>query len=324
MVSHNTPKAGNPDLRVLVYEGAGSQPLDTQQRFDAIKTLLEGGYAVTRATGEGDVAAHDDRTLVVFGRFDSELPPQMSRAGLATDVELHVHQVEESHCADDLLHTAEQVRQAQPHPDQKNDNQPGQWKPWFPVIDFDRCTNCMQCLSFCLFDVYGVDENETIQVQNNTNCKTDCPACSRVCPEVAILFPKYRNGPINGDEINNDDVKREQMKVDISSLLGGDIYDALKNRSIKAKSRFAKERDEDKALKERLRCLKKLTEDELTDTAIEAYYELGRISMQTAGARFIALALDPPDDLFGKVVEARRSEERRVGKECRSRWSPYH
>src|SRR3989475_12856583 len=27
-----------------------------------------------------------------------------------------------------------------------------------------------------------------------------------------------------------------------------------------------------------------------------------------------------PDDLYRK----RRSEERRVGKECRSRWSPYH
>src|SRR3712207_9225928 len=26
----------------------------------------------------------------------------------------------------------------------------------------------------------------------------------------------------------------------------------------------------------------------------------------------------------GKEVRARRSEERRVGKECRSRWSPYH
>ena len=26
----------------------------------------------------------------------------------------------------------------------------------------------------------------------------------------------------------------------------------------------------------------------------------------------------------GKVVSAERSEERRVGKECRSRWSPYH
>ena len=26
----------------------------------------------------------------------------------------------------------------------------------------------------------------------------------------------------------------------------------------------------------------------------------------------------------GKLEEFRRSEERRVGKECRSRWSPYH
>ena len=30
-------------------------------------------------------------------------------------------------------------------------------------------------------------------------------------------------------------------------------------------------------------------------------------------------------ELFGrKVLPAARSEERRVGKECRSRWSPYH
>ena len=28
--------------------------------------------------------------------------------------------------------------------------------------------------------------------------------------------------------------------------------------------------------------------------------------------------------LFGDVFERVRSEERRVGKECRSRWSPYH
>src|SRR2546425_8859089 len=27
---------------------------------------------------------------------------------------------------------------------------------------------------------------------------------------------------------------------------------------------------------------------------------------------------------FYRVVSGRRSEERRVGKECRSRWSPYH
>ena len=27
---------------------------------------------------------------------------------------------------------------------------------------------------------------------------------------------------------------------------------------------------------------------------------------------------------YGQVAEEIRSEERRVGKECRSRWSPYH
>ena len=29
-------------------------------------------------------------------------------------------------------------------------------------------------------------------------------------------------------------------------------------------------------------------------------------------------------DIFEKMAEPLRSEERRVGKECRSRWSPYH
>jgi BRCT domain type II-containing protein len=48
------------------------------------------------------------------------------------------------------------------------------------------------------------------------------------------------------------------MKVDISALLGGDIYSMLKDRSMKAKSRFSKERDDDRALKERQRCMDKL------------------------------------------------------------------
>ena len=29
-------------------------------------------------------------------------------------------------------------------------------------------------------------------------------------------------------------------------------------------------------------------------------------------------------DTFRRYLEYKRSEERRVGKECRSRWSPYH
>jgi ferredoxin len=116
----------------------------------------------------------------------------------------------------------------------------------------------MQCLSFCLFDVYAVDQDARIEVRNNENCKTNCPACSRVCPEVAIMFPKYANGPINGAPVSESDLQREKMKVDISSLLGGDIYAALRNRSEQAKSRFSLERSPDKALAERKRCLDKL------------------------------------------------------------------
>lgn len=139
--------------------------------------------------------------------------------------------------------------------------QTGSWKPWFPVIDHSRCTNCMQCLSFCLFDVYGATKDGKIQVQKPANCKTDCPACSRVCPEVAIMFPKYKSGPINGEDVTAENEKRQAVRVDISALLGGDVYSLLRQRTSEARARFAKERDEKRALQERIRCLTKLKEE---------------------------------------------------------------
>ena len=43
-------------------------------------------------------------------------------------------------------------------------------------------------------------------------------------------------------------------------------------------------------------------------------------------AMFVAPSVGDVDTTVGGVVSgaAERSEERRVGKECRSRWSPYH
>ena len=72
------------------------------------------------------------------------------------------------------------------------------------------------------------------------------------------MFPKYKAGPINGAQVSENDVKREAMKIDISSLLGGDVYSSLRGRSQAAKERFSKERDSGKALAERKRCLTKL------------------------------------------------------------------
>src|SRR3712207_8449770 len=44
-----------------------------------------------------------------------------------------------------------------------------------------------------------------------------------------------------------------------------------------------------------------------------------------AGSAFAAVDVVPgPEGLDGRGAGAERSEERRVGEECRSRWSPYH
>jgi Pyruvate/2-oxoacid:ferredoxin oxidoreductase delta subunit len=232
----------SPALRIVLYEGSGAMPLDGAARFQTLSSLLERGFAVTSASGERAVAPADSSPAVVLGRFDGNVP-EVAGAKTRDISGLNPAQIA------DLVETARAETGAARH---------GEWKPWFPVIDYDRCTNCMQCLSFCLFGVYGVDGEKRIQVQNNDNCKTNCPACSRVCPEAAIMFPKYKAGPINGDVVSDADLNREKMKIDISALLGGDVYDMLRQRSEKAKSRFSKERDADKALAERQKCLVKL------------------------------------------------------------------
>ncbi len=68
---------------------------------------------------------------------------------------------------------------------------------WYPVIDKDRCTDCGKCHDFCLFGVYTYIDQE-IKVVNPQNCKNNCPACARMCPSKAIIFPKYDKSYING------------------------------------------------------------------------------------------------------------------------------
>lgn len=249
--------------RVILYEGKDSQSIPQTLRLELLVKLLDKGFTVSRSTDQGRLENLGHNNVVVLGIFDL---PTAQLGEQANNDELQIHDIRDK-SAETILDSINASLNKSPlgfpadgqnAPSAEQTAAPKRWKPWFPVIDFDRCTNCMQCLSFCLFDVYGVTKEGKIQVQNQTNCKTDCPACSRVCPEVAILFPKYKAGPINGDEVNTDDVRREAMKVDISALLGGDIYSLLRDRSEKAKSRFSKERDDDRALKERQRCLNKL------------------------------------------------------------------
>ena len=94
---------------------------------------------------------------------------------------------------------------------------------WYPVIDYSRCTNCMECVDFCLFGVYGVDDAGGVLVEQQDSCKKGCPACSRVCPANAIVFPGHKTPAIAGadGEVGN-------LKIDLSRLFGAAEGDPLK------------------------------------------------------------------------------------------------
>lgn len=108
---------------------------------------------------------------------------------------------------------------------------------WYPVIDFSRCTNCLECIDFCLFGVYGIDGQETILVEQPDNCRQGCPACSRVCPENAIIFPQHKTPTIAGSP----DVGGP-VKIDLSQLFGAP--DPGAPGAEKAVEVAARERDE--------------------------------------------------------------------------------
>jgi heterodisulfide reductase subunit A-like polyferredoxin len=125
------------------------------------------------------------------------------------------------------------------------------WPPWFPVIDYDRCRNCRQCLDFCLFGVYGTDADGRVTVAQPQRCKNKCPACARICPEAAIIFPKVSETPINGAAIDDEEVMRANIKVNLDKMLGDDIYAALAERKKKRRQLLLREQNANRALDER-------------------------------------------------------------------------
>jgi NAD-dependent dihydropyrimidine dehydrogenase PreA subunit len=82
---------------------------------------------------------------------------------------------------------------------------------WYPVIDKERCTECGKCHDFCLFGVYVI-EKKKVRVAHPQNCKNNCPACARMCPNRAIIFPKYEKSPINGGMAVEETFHPEEME----------------------------------------------------------------------------------------------------------------
>lgn len=88
---------------------------------------------------------------------------------------------------------------------------------WYPVVDYTRCTHCLECLNFCLFGVFGLDETDSLLIEQPDACRAGCPACSRICPQGAIMFPQHNDPAIAGDA----KASLGGLKLDLSQLFSG-------------------------------------------------------------------------------------------------------
>lgn len=105
--------------------------------------------------------------------------------------------------------------------------------PWYPVIDRSRCTGCGTCLEYCLFSVYtpadAAAASERVRVSAPLHCKTGCPACARLCPEGALIFPFCSEPALNGEIAEPERRSRDALAAE----LGEDPLRLLAERRLK-------------------------------------------------------------------------------------------
>ena len=88
---------------------------------------------------------------------------------------------------------------------------------WYPIIDKSQCIACLECVNYCLFGVYAIDKDSRPFVDQPDSCRDGCPACARVCPSRAIMFPLYEERTIAGFE--------QEPASDINTLV--DLVDQI-------------------------------------------------------------------------------------------------
>jgi NAD-dependent dihydropyrimidine dehydrogenase PreA subunit len=94
---------------------------------------------------------------------------------------------------------------------------------WYPVIDDEVCVNCLECLNFCLFGVYDLNKDGRVFTAQPDQCRPGCPACARVCPAGAIVFPLYPDAKIaGGDSVEGSGDSQVIMLSDLTSRISED------------------------------------------------------------------------------------------------------
>ncbi len=202
------------------------------------------GTAVTEPEKLQNIFSNKDVTVI--GCNERALKSLIDYAGIDDKSNISYHHIDK--IPGDLFSTQENDTSSENAISYSED-----WKPWYPVVDYERCSNCLQCLNFCLFGVYTTDDAGEVKVTQPNNCKDMCPACSRVCPEEAVIFPKHEGSPIDGGE---SDEKQEKSDL-ICDIQNNDVYAVLENRRRKQKISLLKKDQLKLAEEERKACSSK-------------------------------------------------------------------
>lgn len=109
---------------------------------------------------------------------------------------------------------------------------------WYPVLDGEKCVDCGKCHDFCLFGVYSIEDGK-VKVTQPRNCKNNCPACARVCPTGAVIFPKYDRSPVNGGTASEEGV----FMLDMDTMYADALRARLEQR--RASVTLLKKREND-------------------------------------------------------------------------------
>ena len=209
-------------MTVVLYEGPGARMMTPPRRAELILAAVAAGYRVVRPApgcwrteGVSVGPAIDTSAVASVGDFEAGKTSPLAGAGV-------VRIDAAGKCACGTIGAVDEARAAMHLP------KPGAWAAWFPVIDYDRCAGCKQCANFCLFGVFSTDDGG-VRVATPAACKTNCPACARMCPQAAIIFPHYPTGPINGQEAGGQPGGGDAA-VSLKEALRGDVYQVLRSR----------------------------------------------------------------------------------------------
>ena len=193
--------------------------MDRQEIIRLVSALKNAGYQVTVVPDLCKMAASDAGQMAVIASatvvacYSRAVRSLFDSLGLKPVRIFDIHNQLSEQVLNEMGISQPVFSPEQTFPEFSPDDMPDEGQEaWYPLIDSERCTQCGKCHDFCLFGVYVI-ENGTVKVKQPQNCKNNCPACARVCPSKAIIFPKYEKSPINGGLLDEEQFTGTDVNV---------------------------------------------------------------------------------------------------------------